>query len=218
MIYVEETYLDDPEKSLELVTVTFTGDSDDSALPVKGALRNQGMWPGRSPLNQGQRYVALVPDDGLSYLESHQEIEVDYDPATAAETILDFNFMPTKLYSRKLMDERVQERVFDALGVEWQGMDETANKNELRRVCGRDLVDEREGADPPKSFATEVQTEYTRRELIAVAREFGGFGGSPDLAGKRELAEYVSSHEPGRVYSTLEALATADEDGEEVSA
>ena len=75
-VLVQDTDLERAEEGkteLVLVAVTYTGPRASLATP---ALNSQGKWPGMTPLVGGITYVALVPDEGLGFLESRGDLEV----------------------------------------------------------------------------------------------------------------------------------------------
>ncbi|WP_227357393.1 hypothetical protein [Haladaptatus salinisoli] len=216
MLYYVDRDLEDAAKGeteLSLVTVSYEGEH--SALPTKGALQDQGYLRVLTPLVSGQQYPTLVRDEGLGYLESNQEVAVSYRPEDVARTWLNSNYLPPAVFGQSA-DKRVQDLVFDALDIEWRGMNnEGGNREELYAVLGEEMPDSEYEDDPHPSRVQEL-LDYTRSQLQAVAPQFDKSADDVATAGKQELAYHLAEYNRSRVLSELESetdAETADTEG-----
>jgi len=101
-------------RGLELVALRYVGDHD--SIATRGALAAQGKWPGTAPLNNGIWYFALVPDEGLPYLENRDDLDLVYadDRERFAEALLSKNRLPDNVFGRGA-DPDLRDRVYEAL-------------------------------------------------------------------------------------------------------
>lgn len=201
----------DGETSLELVAVRYVGDN--SALAVGNALNAQGRWPGTTSLNQGVAYLALVPDEGLGYLEARDDLEVYYSPADIAAAMLEKNYLPPNVFGRGANRE-LQERVFDQLGLE-PAAEAGPIEDQLRAIAGLDEADETAAEDTDR-VASYVDS-YSRAELGDACKELRDDAEEFNLRehqGKHARAEFVASFDEEAAAAALQA-ATADEGGDD---
>lgn len=194
-------------RGLELVALRYTGDR--SSLATRGALAAQGKWPGMGPLNNGVWYFALVPDEGLAYLETRDDLDLVYadDAEAFAEALLSKHSLPSNVFGRSA-DRGLQDRVFDALGLE-NPVQAGPIGDQLRDLAGVD-EDDVDEADEDDGRAATLAQEYSRNQLkeaVKTVRE-GTEEFSLQGAGVTEMAEFLASKEADAVHDALE-------DGEE---
>lgn len=202
MLVSEPSYLDaEQEGDTELTLVAIRYEGPRNNIAANGALRNQGYWPGQTTLNQGVWYTALVPDQGLPYYEQHANITIEYSQEGIAEAILSPTELPWSVFGRN-SDKRLQERVFEELGLENVGLGkerEEEYREQLREIAGIDEDDEDEEDnglfDTTSSTSREesLVDNNSRSELQQEANELGMEG--TGSAGKTELAEYIAENE-----------------------
>ena len=143
----------------ELVAVRYVGSQ--SAYRNQ-AVRNQGGWPGKGNFQNGQWYVALVPEENLGWWESHADFEIGYDDGTIAESFLNENYLPTEVFSNRA-NGRLRERVFDHLGLD-AAMDEEGYREQLRELAGIDEDEDEGSADEQSRRAAEIEDNYERSD------------------------------------------------------
>lgn len=203
MLY-EERQLEREERgetSLELVAVQYTGPRHSVA---STPLNTHGMWPGTRPLVPSVTYVALVPDEGVAFLENRNDLDVSYEPADIAAAFLSRNYLPTRVFGQQ-MDARLNDRVMDALDMEFQGVaNEDGNREALRAIAGDEAVDEPGGDDEP-SRAEYLAEEYTREELKDAVKDLREDSDDVSLNSKKtEFAEWLADRDADRVNDALE--------------
>jgi len=134
------------ETTLELVAVRYTGPN--SMFPVSAHLEAQG-WPRAAPMNGGATggdngpwYFALMPDEGLGYLENRNDLDVVYGTQREqfAEILLEQRRLPGNVFSRGA-NRSLQDRVFDTLGLKPQ-MDAGPIEDQLRDIAGVEATDD----------------------------------------------------------------------------
>lgn len=205
MLVSEPSYLDaEQEGDTELTLVAIRYEGPRNNIAANGALRNQGYWPGQTTLNQGVWYTALVPDEGLPYYEQHANITIEYGREGIAEAMLSPTELPWSVFGRN-SDRRLQERVFEELGLENVGLGkdrEEEYREQLREIAGLDEDDEDQEEDSTSSLfdsgsstsrEESLVENSSRSELQQQANELGMEG--TDEAGKTELAEYIAENE-----------------------
>lgn len=200
--------------ALDLIALRYTGEN--SSLATKGALNSQGKWPGTGPLNQGVWYFALVPDEGLGYLEARDDLDVVYadDTEAFAQALLSRNRLPSNVFGRGA-DLDLQDRVFDALGIE-DPMEAGPVEAQLRGLAGEDVDTTTDGDSEDAEDTGRVGSlvdEYTRGELKEAAKRVREDTSDVSLnSSKTELAEYLAGEDDAEVNAALKA-ATDDEEG-----
>ena len=205
MILVEERHLEAAERGemdLELIALDYTGPRHSMATE---SLRTQAYWPGTTPVLPSVTYVALVPDDGLAFLESKGDIRVSYDPADIAQALLQRNYLPPNVFGREF-DARVQDRVLETLGMEFRGiLNEEGNREELRKIADVDDVADDEPEEGPDPRVKELTEEYSRGELKDAAKELRE---NPDdislKSGKTEFADWLAEQDQSAVHDALD--------------
>lgn len=202
MLVSEPSYLDaEQEGDTELTLVAIRYEGPRNNIAANGALRNQGLWPGQTTLNQGVWYTALVPDEGLPYYEQNSNIEIEYSEEGIAEAMLAPTELPWSVFGRN-SDKRLQERVFEELGLENVGLGkdrEEEYREQLRDIAGIEEEEEDDGSvsdlfgSDSTSRVESLVENNTRSELQQEANELGMEGTGE--AGKTELAEYIAENE-----------------------
>ena len=218
MVLVEDRHLEraeNGETELSLIVVRYAGPRHSKAVDT---MRGQAHWPGRAPIVDNVGYVALVMDEGLGRLEAMNDVSVSYAPEDIAAALLQKNYLPPNVFGRS-MDNRVQERVLDTLGVDFQGIEnEEGNRKELRKVAdvddGEDVEEPDEGPDPR---VKELNDNWTRNRLLDAATDLGMSSedtekSSVTSALKNECAEYLANLEDqSKVNDALEDDDTGEE-------
>jgi len=105
------------EVTLQLIGYRYVGER--SSIGPGGALQTRGQLPRTAPLNNGFWYFARVADEGCTYLESRQDLEVVYaqDAERFAELLLEKNRLPEDIFGRGA-DRDLQEEVYELLGLD----------------------------------------------------------------------------------------------------
>jgi len=206
MIVYSNTQLEAAEEGrADLVACAVTYEGPRASIP--STQLHQGDWPGQNPLVRGVTYVALVPDSGLGYLETRSGIGVSYDPADIAAAILGQNYLPTAVFGAGF-DARVQERVLDALGIEFAGTHNEAGNREALRALVDGESDAAESTEPDSAEQTYVEMlvdEHTRGELKDAAQALREDTSEISLkATKTELAEWLADQDRSAVADELE--------------
>ena len=199
-------------RGLELIALRYTGQH--SSVATRGALASQGRWPGTAPLNAGIWYFALVPDEGLAYLENRDDLDIVYadDRERFAEALLSKDRLPDNVFGRGA-DPELRDRVYEALGLE-DPVDGGRIPNQLRDIAGVDEEDADEDGDD--SRAATLVSEYGRGELKAAVKEVREDTDEFGLRGAEvtEMAEFLAEQANNEVHAALEA-ASADEEGDD---
>lgn len=174
---------------LELIAIQYDGKAP--VLSVSN-LRSQGYWPGSTALTKNRWYVTLVPHQGLTQYEANVGIEIRYDKEGIAKALLSMENLPGSVFGSK-SDRRLQERVFDELGLENVGLGrqrEDKYRDQLREIAG-----EEETEDDEEDFFIQTRKEKllknSRTELQKMASELGMDEESVEASGKIELAEFI---------------------------
>lgn len=200
------------ERVLELVGVKYVGDG--TSLSVGNALNNQGHWPGTNLLNRGVWYFALVPDEGVGYLEARNDLELVYadDRAAFAEALLDQTRLPDNVFGRGA-DRQLQERVFDALGIA-DPMEAGPVDEQLRRMADLDDADEAPALDDDGSDRVAAYVDgYTRDELGTACKRLREDAAEFNLRENQEKharAEFIADHDEDAAASALQAASDGD--------
>jgi len=188
--------------NLELIALKYTGSK--SSIAPRGALNTQGKWPGTAPLNHGNWYFALNPDEGLAYLEHREDLDLVYADHRKrfAEALLSQNRLPDNVFGRGA-DRDLQDRVFDALDLE-EPMQAGPVEEQLRRIAGID-ENEADDADTAEGRASTLVEEYTRDQLKSAVEEVreGADEFSLRGAGVTEMAEYLAGESDAEVNDAL---------------
>ena len=199
-------------RGLELIALRYTGQH--SSVATRGALASQGRWPGTAPLNAGIWYFALVPDEGLAYLENRDDLDIVYadDRERFAEALLSKDRLPDNVFGRGA-DPELRDRVYEALGLE-DPVDGGRIPNQLRDIAGVDEEDADEGGDDGR--AATLVSEYGRGELKAAVKEVREDTDEFGLRGAEvtEMAEFLAEQDNNEVHAALEA-ANTDEEGDD---
>jgi hypothetical protein len=199
-------------RGLELIALRYTGQH--SSVATRGALASQGRWPGTAPLNAGIWYFALVPDEGLAYLENRDDLDIVYadDRERFAEALLSKDRLPDNVFGRGA-DPELRDRVYEALGLE-DPVDGGRIPNQLRDIVGVDEEDADEGGDDGR--AATLVSEYGRDELKAVVKEVREDTDEFGLRGAEvtEMAEFLAKQDNNEVHAALEGAST-DEEGDD---
>jgi hypothetical protein len=197
-------------RGLELIALRYTGDH--SSLATRGALASQGKWPGTAPLNNGVWYFALVPDEGLAYLENRDDLDLIYadDAEAFAAALLEKNRLPGNAFGRRANLD-LQDRVFDALGIK-DPMEAGPVEAQLRELAGVDAPDEDDAGDDGR--AASLVDKYSRGQLKAAVKELREDTDEFSLqgAGVTDMAEFLTEQDEAAVHDAL-AADDADEDG-----
>jgi len=199
-------------RGLELIALRYTGQH--SSVATRGALASQGRWPGTAPLNAGIWYFALVPDEGLAYLENRDDLDIVYadDRERFAEALLSKDRLPDNVFGRGA-DPELRDRVYEALGLE-DPVDGGRIPNQLRDIAGVNEEDADEGGDDGR--AATLVNEYGRDELKAAVKEVREDADEFSLRGAEvtEMAEFLAEQDNNEVHAALEAAGT-DEEGDD---
>lgn len=187
------------ETTLELVAVRYTGSNTN--FPVSAHLEAQG-WPRAAPMNGGATggdngpwYFALMPDEGLGYLENRNDLDVVYGTQREqfAEILLEQRRLPSNVFSRGA-NRDLQDRVFDTLGLKPQ-MDAGPIEDQLREIAGVEAPNDDTEDDTDKSLVETLIDSYSRSELGEAAKALREDTDAFDLranAKKRDRAEYIA--------------------------
>lgn len=198
-------------RGLELVALRYTGSH--SSLATRGALASQGKWPGTAPLNNGVWYFALVPDEGLAYLENRDDLELVYadDAEAFADALLSKTRLPQNVFGRRA-DLDLQERVFETLGIE-DPMQAGPVEAQLREIAGVEEPDETDDANDDDRVSALV-SEHSRAQLKDAVKEVREDADEFSLRGadKSDLAEFLAGKEDAEVYDALEAADAGGDD------
>lgn len=222
--------------NLVLVAVRYTGKK--SSVPAH-RYRTGAAWPGHAAFqaigDDGDRkpgpwQFALIPDwtdedienRTVEALESDDDMEVAYTPETIATAMLEKNYLPENAFARGY-DDTVRDRVFDLLGIQYEGTDEVRFREILREIAGIEAADEELQAETrDDSRVSEYRREHTRPELIDAARILGyeaDTGRDPDHEGRIALATWLADQDREAVRFAFEGKAQAARDtnaGDEV--
>ena len=204
MIVHSEQHLEAAEEGrIDLAVVTVTYDGPRASKP--STQLHQGDWPGQRPLVRGISYVALVPDKGLGYLETRNDLDVSHDPSDIAAALLSQNYLPTTVFGAGF-DSRVQQRVLEHLGIDFAGThNEEANRDALRQLVDGDTPDEPEDDAEEMSYVDKLVENHSRGELKAAVETLRESTGDISLkAGKVELAEWLADQDRSDVADVLE--------------
>lgn len=198
-------------RSLELVALRYTGNLD--SLAVRGALNSQGKWPGTAPLNNGIWYFALVPDEGLAYLENREDLDLVYadDAERFAEALLSKHRLPENVFGRG-HDRDLRERVDDALGLE-DPMEAGPVENQLQEVAG--IEEDEAGEDTVDSGrVSSLANGYSRSQLSEAVKAVREDTGEFNLRGadKTSMAEFLAEQNEAAVHDALEGGAGGGDD------
>jgi len=200
-------------RGLELVALRYVGDHD--SIATRGALAAQGKWPGTAPLNNGIWYFALVPDEGLPYLENRDDLDLVYadDRERFAEALLSKNRLPDNVFGRGA-DPDLRDRVYEALGLE-DPVDGGRIPAQLKAIAGVDEDEETaDVADEANDRAGTLATDNSRDQLKAAVKEVRDGPDDCNLqgAGVTDMAEWLAEQDEAAVHEALEA---ADEGGDD---
>lgn len=206
------------EITLELVAVRYVGSR--SMFDVVNHLEPEG-WPKSTPLNGGANtgdvgpwYFALMPDDGLGYIENRDDLEIVYGDQREkfAELLLEQRRLPSNVFGRGA-DRNLQERVFDTLGLE-PAAQAGPFVDQLRDIAGIDAdeADYEDDTEDQDLVETLVDT-YSRGELGDAAKALRSDAEDFNLkenAGKRDRAEYIAGFDKDE-----RAAALPEQDGDD---
>jgi len=197
-------------RGLVLVAVRYVGEH--SSLATRGALASQGKWPGTAPLNNGVWYFALVPDEGLAYLENRDDLDLVYadDAGAFAEALLSKNRLPQNVFGRRA-DLDLQEEVFEALGIE-DPMQAGPVEAQLREIAGiEESAEDDDQADDGR--VASLVGDYSRSQLKAAVKEAREDASEFSLRGadKSDLAEFLAEKDESAVHDALEAASGGDD-------
>lgn len=199
-------------RGLELVALRYTGTH--SSIATRGALASQGKWPGTAPLNQGVWYFALVPDEGLAYLENRDDLDLVYadDAEGFAEALLAKNRLPGNVFGRRA-DLDLQDRVFDALGIE-NPMQAGPVEAQLREIADIDEPEDEDTDQADDGRVSALVNEYSRGQLKEAVKDIRENADEFSLrgAGVTDMAEFLAEQDEATVHDALEA---ADEGGDD---
>ena len=198
-------------RGLELIGLRYVGDR--SSVATRGALASQGRWPGTAPLNRDTWYFALVPDEGLAYLESRDDLEVIYadDREAFAEALLSKPRLPENVFGRGA-NRQLQERVFDALDLD-DPVEAGPITDQLHRLAGRD-PDAAEAEDTAVAGrATDLRENYSRGELSEAVKAVREDTAEFNLrgAGVIEMSEFLAGKDEAAVNAALSDDGSDDE-------
>lgn len=199
-------------RGLEFVALRYTGDND--SIATRGALASQGKWPGTAPLNEGIWYFALVPDEGLAFLENRDDLELVYadDQARFAEALLSKHRLPDNVFGRGA-NVQLRDRVYDALGLE-DPRDAGRIPDQLRDLAGVDDEDVQEPDEDDAGRAATLAEEHSRSELKDACEALREDADDIALnAKKTEMAEWLAEQDETEVHNALED--TAEDGGSE---
>ncbi|WP_136396837.1 hypothetical protein [Natrinema thermotolerans] len=190
-------------RGLELVALRYSGDK--SSIATRGSLASQGKWPGTAPLNNGTWYFALVPDEGLAYLESRNDLDLVYadDRERFAEALLSKNRLPDNVFGRGA-DPRLRDRVYEALELQ-DPVDGGRIPDQLRNIADIDEADvEDDQADDGR--AATLASEYSRTQLKEAVKEVREDADEFSLRGSgvTEMAEFLAEKDNATVHDALE--------------
>ena len=188
------------ETTLELIGVRYTGNK--TMFPVSAHLESQG-WPRASPMSGGATagdngpwYFALMPDEGLGYLENRNDLEVVYadQQERFAEILLEARRLPGNVFGRGA-NRDLQDRVFDALGLKPE-MKAGPIREQLQNLAGIDASEDDDPEDETdKSLVETLVDSYTRSELGDAAKELRADSDEFDLrenSKKVDRAEFIA--------------------------
>lgn len=190
-------------RGLELIALRYTGDQ--SSIATRGSLASQGKWPGTAPLNNGVWYFALVPDEGLPYLENRDDLDLVYadDREAFAEALLSKNRLPDNVFGRGA-DARLRDRVYDALNLQ-DPVDGGRIPDQLRDIAGVEASEEaNDQADDGR--ASTLASEYSRSQLKGAVKEVREDADEFSLRGAEvtEMAEFLAEKDNAAVHDALE--------------
>jgi len=193
----------DGETTLELVGVRYTGNK--TMFPVSSHLEGQG-WPRAAPMSGGATagdngpwYFALMPDEGLGYLENRNDLEVVYGDQRErfAELLLEQRRLPNNVFGRGA-NRNLQDRVFDTLGLKPE-MKAGPIRDQLRELAGIEAdEDDDPEDDTDKSLVESLVDSYSRSELGEAAKALRKDADDFDLrqnSKKVERAEFIAGFE-----------------------
>ncbi|GGO03528.1 hypothetical protein [Haloarcula pellucida] len=196
-------------RNLELIALRYTGEY--SSIATRGTLASQGKWPGTAPLNNGVWYFALVPDEGLPYLENRDDLDVVYadDRERFAETLLSKNRLPDNVFGRGA-DPGLRDRVYDALGLE-DPVDGGRIPTQLAEIADVD-EDDADATDEDDDRVATLAQEYGRSQLKEAVKSVREDADEFSLrgAGVTEMAEWLAEQDNGDVHDALEATGGDD--------
>lgn len=196
---------DEGEDELVVAALRYTGSQSVYNAP---ALRDQGYFPSHgvlqgAPDGPGPWTVALFPSKRLGFFETHQDLEIAYDPATIAEAFLEKNTLPQNIFGANV-NQHVQDRVLDKLGLDVLPRDSQAVREELAEVAGDD-VDAGEEAEEEN-----FDYDLTRSELQNAAKPF-----DPDFhighAKSTELEEFLLEQDDSKVRSVVQQVQNGED-------
>lgn len=189
-IHVEPQHLEleaEGRCNLVLIAVRYTGDR--SSVPAH-RWRRDAAWPGHSAFQAlgdddnrqpGPPQFALIPDwtdedtenRTVEAFEASDDMAVYYTPEAIAEAMLEVNSLPENAFDRGY-DDRVREKVFDHLGISYEGTDELRFRETLREIAGVDADDDTVQAEArDDSLVSQYRREHTRGELVEAAAILG---------------------------------------------
>jgi len=199
-------------RGLELIALRYVGEH--SSLATRGALATQGKWPGTAPLNNGVWYFALVPDQGLAYLENRDDLDLVYadDAERFAEALLSKNRLPENVFGRRA-DLDLQEQVFDALGIE-DPMEAGPVEAQLREIAGVEASDDIDDDDQDDGRVSTLVSEHSRSTLKQAVKEVRDDASEFSLRGadKSDLAEFLAEKDEAAVHDALETDGEGGDD------
>lgn len=197
----------DGKRALELVVVTYTGPKSVYSDP---AVRIQGHWPAYSTFQAGIPEVALVPDEGLGYFESHADFDIEYGREPIAEALLDKNYIAPEVFSAG-SGGKTRQRILDELGIERVPTTEEGIREELVEIAGR----EEDPDEEPVELPARLTDKFTRQKLKDAADELREDADDIELtAGKTEFAEWLAGQD--MTETELFTLIRGDETNKEV--
>jgi len=195
------------ETNLEFIGLRYVGNR--SSLAVGNALNNQGQWPGSVLLNRGVTYFAVVPDEGLGYLDARDDLEVLYGAQEIAEAMLQKNFLPQNVFGRGV-NSALRERVFDKLGLRPE-VEAGPIEEQMHDVA--DVEDAEALDDSGNDRVSHLVEEHWREDLQDAAAALGMDDDDVDSAGKRDLAEYLADEDDQAVEAVLAGEEVPSADG-----
>lgn len=191
-------------RGLELVALRYTGDQ--SSIATRGTFATQGKWPGTAPLNNGIWYFALVPDEGLAYLENRDDLDLVYadDREAFAEALLSKNRLPDNVFGRGA-NTRLRDCVYEALELQ-DPVDGGRIPNQLRDIAGVDEPADEEGDQADDGRAATLAQEYSRSQLKEAVKEVREDADEFSLRGAEviEMAEFLAEKDNADVHDALE--------------
>lgn len=197
------------EVELELVVLTYTGDRSRYR---SNAMEQQGGYPaldgfqGPGPGDdEGETKLVVLPSQGLSWWESHNNFRIDYDEVSIAEALLGANHIPEQIVGPGFNAD-VRERLLGKLGIDGFTGEEDL-RGQLADIAGLE-PEETEQDDTARESRVDSLSSEDRSILIKVAGSYDDFDGwreeNTDAAQvnhcqNTELAEFLAGQDAAEV-------------------